>query len=280
MKNEKINLLTVGSDAEMFLQDTDTGEIISAEGYIKGSKDEPFYFDESDPYASTQLDNVLAEVTIKPATKMEEFADGLLKSIDFVRSILPKNIIPVALPAANLDDRFLQTEQACIFGCQPDFNAYDMYMNHKPFCEDYTLRSSGGHLHLGYDNLEVPFNDDELFNYEPDPQRSRIVKVLDLFISVPLVLIEPDNKRKELYGKAGAFRPKPYGLEYRTPSNYFLNSRELMNWVYSNTHKAINFLNEIGELPIELGNQIRSVIDNNNKEEAKALIADFNIEVV
>lgn len=112
----KVNLITVGSDAEMFLKNIDTDEIISAEGYIQGSKDDPFLYDENNPYASTQLDNVLAEITIRPATKVEEFADGLLNAMEFVKSILPKNIIPVALPAANLHDKYLQTPHSQMFG--------------------------------------------------------------------------------------------------------------------------------------------------------------------
>lgn len=155
-----------------------------------------------------------------------------------------------------------------------------MCINHKPWSSDYSLRSAGSHIHIGFDDIVVPFNEGELCNYEADEQRSTIVKFLDLFISIPLVLIEPDNKRKELYGKAGAFRPKPYGLEYRTPSNYYLNSKEMMNWVYNNTHRAIDFLNDIGNIPTELANQIRDTINNNNKENAKKLICDFKIDLV
>lgn len=139
----KINLKTVGSDAEMFLKNINTNEIISAEGYVKGSKYEPFYYDPSDPYASTQLDNVLAEITIRPATKVDEFADGLINAINYLKSILPNGIIPVALPAANLDEKYLMTENAQLFGCEPDFSAYEMRINHKPWSDDYTLRSAG-----------------------------------------------------------------------------------------------------------------------------------------
>jgi hypothetical protein len=39
--------------------------------------------------------------------------------------------------------------------------------------------------------------------------------------------------RRELYGKAGAFRPKPYGVEYRVLSNRWLNSEALIRWVYN-----------------------------------------------
>ena len=112
----KINLKTIGVDAEMFLQDINTKEIVSAEGYIKGSKYDPFCFNPKNKWYTTQLDNVLAEVTIPPATKMEEFANGLITAIQYVKSVLPPNLVPVAIPAANLDDKYLQTEQSQIFG--------------------------------------------------------------------------------------------------------------------------------------------------------------------
>lgn len=67
-----------------------------------------------------------------------------------------------------------------------------------------------GHIHLGYNDIEVPFNG-RIHKYKVDEQRARIVQAMDLFIGIPSVIMEPDNKRKELYGQAGAFRPKPYG---------------------------------------------------------------------
>lgn len=276
-----INLQTVGADVEMFLQDEVTNEIISAEGFIQGSKDEPFKFDNNDPYYSTQLDNVLAEVTIPPVKSADDFAEALTKSINYVRGTLPQGISPVALACANLDEKYLMTEQAQLFGCEPDFNAYTRYINEKPWCEDFSMRSAGGHVHIGFDDIEVPYKgDEELFNYEPDKQRCEIVKVLDLFISIPLVLMEPDSKRKELYGKAGAFRPKSYGLEYRTPSNYYLNSPELMKWVYNSTTNAIEFLNNNGTLNKKLSKNIRSIIDSNNKDAAKELVNQFNLQLL
>lgn len=159
--------------------------------------------------------------------------------------------------------------------CEPDFSAYSMEMNHKPFSEDFTLRSAGGHIHIGYDDVEVPY-DDELFGYTVDQQRSTIVRALDLFISVPMLLVEPDNKRKELYGKAGAFRPKSYGLEYRTPSNFYLTSKELCQGVFNSVTKAIDFINN-NEIKDDLAKLVENTINNNDKPTAEKLVKDFNL---
>ncbi len=80
----------------------------------------------------------------------------------------------------------------------PDFNAW---VGGKPNTVGGVKgcgRSAGGHIHIGYDDFNQTTSD-------------FIVKALDLFISVPLVIAEPENKRKEMYGKAGAYRPQPWG---------------------------------------------------------------------
>lgn len=275
--NTKLNLLTVGSDAEMFLYDSNNDEIISAEGYVKGTKDKPYVFDKKNRWFTTQLDNVLAEITIPPAKTAKEFSSALIKAINYVAKSLPEGILPVPVASAELDDKYLQTEQAIMFGCEPDFNAYTMFMNEKPFCENHRLRSAGFHLHCGYDDIEVPYNDN-LYEYCVDEQRSNIVKVLDLFVSIPLVVTEPDSQRKLLYGKAGAFRPKPYGLEYRTPSNFCMQSVETMEWAYSAVESAFNFINNHGFLTKDLANKIQMTINKNDKDAAKSIISEFNLQ--
>lgn len=271
---KKINIETIGADIELFLFDEVKKEVVSAEGYIKGSKYDPFVFDENSQWFTTSLDNVLAEFTIPPAKSVDEFAKSIAKSINYIKSILPKRLSPIALPAASLDEKYLMTEQAQLFGCEPDFNAYEREINPRPFCEDYTLRSAGGHLHLGFNDVEIPLDNYDITN---DEQRCSLVKMLDLFISIPLVIIEPDNKRKELYGKPGAFRPKEYGLEYRTPSNYYLTSKELIQKVYLSVYNAVEYLNSKGALSNEMEQLVRNTINTNNKTEANKLINQFDL---
>jgi hypothetical protein len=276
--NNEVKLVTVGTDAELFLRDKSTGEIISAEGLIRGSKHRPFKFDKEDKYASTQLDNVLAEFTIRPARTALEFLRGINKSISYIKKTLPKNIEPIIQASANLDDKWLMTEHAQMFGCEPDFNAYTKSINEKPYCENFNLRSCGGHIHAGYEGIEQKFKGD-IFNYDVDDQRASIVKVLDLFISVPLVVMEPDSERKLLYGKAGAFRPKPYGVEYRTPSSWYLSSRKTTAWAFKATKNAFAFFKKFGPLSSDLAETVQNIIDNNNKSDAESLIKDSNLQL-
>ena len=41
----KIQNIKVGADVEVFLKNKQTGEFVSAEGHIKGTKEKPFIFD-------------------------------------------------------------------------------------------------------------------------------------------------------------------------------------------------------------------------------------------
>lgn len=273
---EKIILTGIGADVELFLKNKVSGEIVSAEGLIKGTKEEPFIFDPENKYFATSLDNVLAELCIPPAINSVQFHNYLRKSRQFIESTLPKELCTAALPAARLDDKYLQTEQALIFGCEPDYSAYTGQINYKPSCDDFNLRSAGGHLHLGYENPE-PF---EIDVYLGDIQRCNIIKALDLHLAVPSVILEPDNQRKELYGKAGAFRPKPYGVEYRTISNFYMDSRKATMWVFNQVKEAINWLNSGNIIDDNLGYHIQAVVNGNNKTEAENLIKQFNLKMV
>lgn len=275
----KPKLQLIGTDAEFFLRNKDTNEIISAEGLVKGSKHKPFKFDKSEPHYSTQLDNVLAEITIPPRKTAAQFASAIDVALKYLKSTLPANIEIAIQASANLDKKWLMTEHAQMFGCDPDFNAYSGFINEKPFCEDVTLRSAGAHVHMGFSGVETKFNND-ICNYIVDDQRSALVKAMDLFISVPLVLMEPDSERKRLYGKAGAFRPKPYGLEYRTPSSWYLSSKDTTKWAFNSAKQAFKYFTDNKTFPIGLPEHVQNVINNNDKLAAEALVKDFNLQLI
>jgi Phage phiEco32-like COOH.NH2 ligase-type 2 len=257
---------TIGSDIEVFLKDKETDEIVSAEGIIKGTKDFPFRFKEDNPYFATSLDNVMAEFCIPPAKKPEEFISNINEALEFINLSIPQNLTVLAIPAANINEIYLQTENAKLFGCDPDYNAWK-FGNQNPRPEAITnLRSCGGHIHIGYK--------------EPEHITTmNLIKAMDVFIGLPSIIQEPENERKSLYGKAGAFRFKDYGGEYRTVSNYYINSPHLMNWIFENTLSAIDFTNNKVKLSVEESEGIQAAINFNNKELAKTLCTYFGVKL-
>ncbi len=101
---------------------------------------------------------------------------------------------------------------------------------------------------------------------------------MDFYLGLPSLVYDSATRRREMYGKAGAYRPKSYGVEYRTLSNAWLNSAELIRWVYRATQKGV--LAAIsGNLLVEKYGDIQEVINKSNVKEALAIIKAEELEV-
>jgi hypothetical protein len=269
MSRKKLLLkdVTIGADIEVFLKDISSDEIVSAEGIIKGTKDEPFRFKPENDYFGTSLDNVMAEFCIPPVTTGNDFYRNIQEALSYIKSDIPKELDIFAFPCANVDEKYLQTENAQLFGCDPDFNAWLFgNLNPKPEATNGTLRSCGGHIHIGY---RKPSQDLSM----------QLVKAMDIFVGLPSVIQEPDNQRKMLYGKAGAFRFKPYGVEYRTVSNYYIASENLTKWAFTNTMEAIKFINDGNVINEQESDAIRTAINAGDKELAETMCKYFNVKL-
>jgi hypothetical protein len=188
MNKLKVRKATIGADIELFLMDKSTKEIVSAEGLIKGTKHEPFNFDPKHKFFATSLDNVEAEFCIPPVSidDKEAFIANILYTIDYLNKTIPEALCTVALPAAHLDDKWLQTENAQTFGCEPDCCVWTRTMNESPKAEDPNLRSAGGHIHIGYEDPSVETSE-------------LLVKAMDLFVGVPSVLRFGGRPAPEIY---------------------------------------------------------------------------------
>jgi len=264
----KINNLTLGSDIEYFLRDKKTKEVVSAEGIIRGTKDEPFKFVAGNKFFATSLDNVSAEGNIPPVKTAYEFYKNVAKLINYINATIPANLEAIAMPSARLDEKYLQTDNAKHFGCDPSWNCWTLE-EIRPQPTGDNLRACGYHIHMGYDNPS------EEANYA-------LIKACDLFLGVPSILIEPENERKQVgYGCAGNMRHTQWGAEYRTLSSFFSSNKRLITWTFKNTKKAVDFVNNNRINEIEgLGDIIQQTINNSNRELAENLIKDFQINLV
>jgi hypothetical protein len=167
------------------------------------------------------------------------------------------------LSAASFPKEELSDPRAFIFGCDPDLNAWTGRINPRPKAADQNLRSCGGHLHIGY-------------KFKTKAEAKRAVKLVELFVGVPSVLIDEGEERKKLYGKAGAMRYKPYGVEYRTLSNFWVFDKELRTWVYRNVERAMSLLDTDFDVD-SLRDVIVHTINDNDKSMAHSLINQYNI---
>jgi hypothetical protein len=261
--NNKVKLIAIGTDPEVFIRDTKNECFISAEGLIGGTKDFPLPITESGH--AIQEDNVMAEFCVPPARDPKTMYDNINFVINHlnkkVEAINPDYMI-VVRPSAEFTLEQLNTDQAQTVGCDPDYNAWFKVENPSVELPD-TIRAAGGHVHISYEN-----NSEEV-NYE-------FVKVLDLFLGLPSVIMDYDDRRKEIYGTPGRFRHKSYGLEYRTLSNYWIDSFETVEWVFNQVNKAIEFFNAGNTVPED----VPVAIDTNDKEKALILCKKYDIQIL
>ena len=99
-----------------------------------------------------------------------------------------------------------------------------------------------------------------------------MVKLLDVFLGIPSVIIDPDKERRKLYGKAGAFRLTKYGFEYRTLSSYMMSKDSILNLIWDLLMLAINFDGSPNAFD---KNQIQYIINESDVEEAKKFLNNF-----
>ena len=251
----------IGADPELFLEDA-TDALVSAIGKFGGHKYEPKPMGIGEGFA-VQEDNVAVEYNIPPATTAKEFRENILKAMQYLNEQAKRYELHFSLKsAASFPEEQLKHPQALEFGCDPDFNAWTNKVNPRPKCNDKTLRSAGGHIHIGYEfpNLLAKVN---------------LIKYLDLFLAVPSVLLDEGTRRRELYGEPGAFRPTPYGVEYRVLSNFWIFKPELIDWVYNNTWDAMESWKE-KEIPMrKYQSDIIRTVKTSDHKRANELIQQF-----
>jgi len=217
--------VTIGTDTEGFLFNPEENKYVSVEGLIGGTKENPL------PVLSGALqeDNVMPEFNIDPCGARSQFDSSISLVINQLRRHMNKHDLQVHfIPSVFFDEDLLKTPQASIFGCDPDFNVWKMKTNmpvNKLMAEN--LRTAGGHIHFGSPEAVDP------------SVKVEIARCMDYLLGLPSVLLDEDNTRRRLYGKAGAFRSKPYGGEYRVLSNFWVNTPHYRRWVFDATFLAV-----------------------------------------
>lgn len=264
MKIGNLNIL-IGADPEKFV--SNGVEFISAHGLIEGTKKEPFIVENG----AVQVDGMALEFNIDPADNEEEFVNNLQSVMSQLDAMVP-NYMTHSTPVAEFSGEVIKgsPKEALELGCEPDFNAWEGGAANPTPDGDTNFRTGAGHIHIGWTNGAK----------SNDPAHVaaciNIAKQLDLYLGVPSVLYDGDARRRELYGKAGAFRVKPYGVEYRVLSNVWLRDESLMRWVYSNTVKALSTLMGGGD---KAKSDVVDIINNSDTNKAREYCSLNNIQL-
>lgn len=247
--------MRLGCDPEVFMMNMNK-ELVSVIGKVDGNKWNPLQVASLPKGFTLQQDNVSLEFGIPPAASREEFvhyiqtvkAAGLehLKGLSFSRA-----------SCAVFPEAEMQTAEAHVFGCEPDYNAWTRRKNPSPKPPHPLMRSAGGHVHI-----------------ETTLPKREVVKAMDLYACLVSLFRDPHGvARRQMYGKPGAYRPKPYGVEYRSLSNFWIFSKPLISWVWDSSAKALEFVEKGGTVSVD----VKHAIENNDKQAAKRLLQYYGV---
>lgn len=225
------NIIRIGADPEMFVRRQD-GTIVPGCGLFGGTKQNPIPFEDYEGgtrknysgeiggYAF-QEDGVALEFNIPAVTSSDRFASCIRHAKKVCRNLAASVNLTVNFSSSHtfqLED--LTDPRANAIGCSPDRDAYKEGEERNAFsAKDFgTLRFAGGHVHLGYNKSLVPPH--------------VMAQYCDLFVGLPSLFHDHQGARRTYYGKAGLYREKDYGIEYRTLSNFWLRDNKSLYMNY------------------------------------------------
>lgn len=216
------NQFTVGSDTEFFIYHVGTGFIPATSFNTPGTKLEPMRVH----HGTFHRDNISVELQPPQGATPEEFGRNAQRLYDEMQAIYSnRSLYLKAEPTVQFTKAMLSCTEANEMGCERDKCAYTGEEQPGPTPKAFgNWRAAGGHIHIGYDG----FTEDEF---------REVIKLLDLLEAQGLVEYEAQLsrsawRRRQWYGQAGRYRMKPYGIEWRTPSNlqwqYYMQTPDVL----------------------------------------------------
>ena len=205
--------IMVGCDPEFFLYDTKLKQYVSAHEIVPGTKRDPFKI----PGGAVQCDGTAVEFNIDPARTREEFANNINRVLTHIRKKIPKYLEFKFLPSIAYQMPYWEKlpDYCKESGCDPD---YICGYIREPKKIEYGQVIGGGHIHMSW-GVQAPvslkhFND--------------CVGIVGLasYNFRYILNMDKDSYRKYITSM-NIHRPKPYGVEYRSPSNMWLNTPDM-----------------------------------------------------
>lgn len=221
----------IGCDPEVFVRNMKTGRFVSAHGMVKGTKTKP----EKVERGAIQVDGCALEFNINPASSAKEFDENIARVIEQLKERvfeINKDYALVFTPYAEFDPDYFVGEvpmEAKVLGCDPDFNALTGEVNPNPgeTLQELPFRTAAGHIHVGWQD-PAQYQTDDPAHFADCQFVAKSVLLRGLFYAQ-----QPEEyNRLKHYGMNGSFRPKPYGVELREPSNIWVadKSRRLATY--------------------------------------------------
>lgn len=280
------SLPTFGGDPEFFVANN-RGTILASDKFFPG-KEKKIEFPAKEPqqgmYKKNKLffDGIQAEMNLGVNTCREYLADNVYRCLNKAAEIIGVNNKIVLKPSVKVRREIIlmADPEARRFGCMPDFNAYTGTTNTGEIdATKHPYRYAGGHIHMGISSKYLNAQSYEYRMARTEEGHIELIKLLDLLVGIPSILLdnsEAATRRRSNYGKAGCFRPTPYGIEYRTPSCFWIKAPELVSlimglarvaWTLGATNLHKEFLEKIKYEE----QAVRETIDNSDVVKANEI---------
>lgn len=256
-------LFKLGEDCEYFVVDGNLNPVSAIPFFPRGKGDpEPLPCG----LGGVIHDNVLIESNTKEASSEAEWVgNNQAVMMDIDKRVEDAGYLVDLKAAAEFPESELKHPDAVVSGCSLDMDAWGCKANPAVVLENTRLRTAGGHLHIGKGG-------DADFNRLIDDDNGKIIlaRLLDIFVGLPSVFLddlEGADVRRTMYGRAGAFRPKPYGLEYRVLSPWWKKDTSSLSLIYRMVKACcVEFVDNM---------QIKKVDDLKNFEVAMPLFSEI-----
>lgn len=210
--------ISIGADPELFV--TRNGVDVPIFDLVGGTKTSPIPMWPNHPTEryrkyTYQEDGAALEFNIPSTPTYDRFAGYIANAMAFIQNDLlpPRGLKTSSRGSIELSPVQLALPNAQRIGCLADCYAYDQklpgYERVAPTAAELgSTRYAGGHIHVGYNKDAMPVNVAAQF--------------MDCLVGLPCVRHDKQGGRRKFYGLPGLYRDKPYGIEYRTLSNFWL----------------------------------------------------------
>lgn len=230
---------SLGGDPEFFIANK-RGKVLNADAFLPGKEDPVLvHVVHGDEPSRVFFDGIQAEMAPTHNICREYFTYNIKACWEEVLRRIPNDHKIVLKPAVKIQKSVIEgaDPEARRFGCAPDFNAYTLTTNTPEMdASRHPFRYAGGHLHFGAVRAINFGENDPIFKMAlTEEGHIKLIKFFDLMVTIPTLLLDNgpgSTKRRSKYGHAGCFRPTPYGIEYRTPSCWWLGSPMLVSLIY------------------------------------------------
>lgn len=239
--------------------------VLSKTGYIPagflpitGTKGHPEFL----PTGGVEIDCCAVELTFAPSASKDQFVNTIMMHLEAVREKYKEYGHLVTTPSTTFSKVALaKAPFANQMGCSPDWNVWTERQNPPPVSLN-GFRTFGGHVHISKGTTET-------------------IKACDLTLGMWSVIKDFDNSRRKLYGKAGSFRPKDYGVEYRVLSNFWCDDRDHISMVWDLTEYAREITPKVESLVQICGgpDNIQDVINSSRAGDARAILRTIGVDL-